>query len=294
MLLVLFGILTALFFLIRLSGDPVGMMVGDHATAEDVKAIREYLGIDRPLYVQYLEFLGKTSQLDFGKSIRFNSPAFPMVLDRFPATIRLAFTSLILAVALSIPIGIYAALRRGKFDARLIMLFAALGQAMPNFWFGIILILIFAVGFRWLPAFGSDEPRHLVLPALTLAASYSARLSRLVRSETLEVLSQDYIRTAHAKGLSPSVVMLRHVLKNTMIPIITVIALDISLLLGGSVVIESVFTYNGVGRLLVDSIYSRDYPVVQATVFLVACVVVTVTTASEFTYRMIDPRVGKA
>ncbi len=294
MVLVLFGILTALFFLIRLSGDPVAVMVGEHATAEDIAAIRAYLGIDRPLHEQYIEFLQRTAQLDFGKSIRFGAPAFQMVMDRFPATLRLTAIALVMTVVIALPVGVYAAVRRGRFDGRLIMVLAAVGQALPNFWFGILLILLFAVSLRWLPAFGSDEPRHLILPAIALASSYAARLARLVRSEMLEVLNQDYIRTAYAKGLGPRIVMFRHAFRNTLIPIVTVLMLDISILLGGSVVIESVFTYNGVGRLMVESIYARDYPVVQAAVFLIAVIVVVVTALSDISYKLIDPRVGKA
>ncbi|MFN8534983.1 MAG: ABC transporter permease [Dehalococcoidia bacterium] len=293
LLLVLVGIMTGLFFLLRLSGDPVSMLTGPNPTAEEVLAIRQSLGLDEPLLLQYARFVGQTARLDFGKSIRYGKPAFQMVLDRLPATLQLTVAAISVSLLISIPLGILAAVRRGNPDERGIMLIAALGQAMPNFWLGIVLILIFAVTLRWLPTFGSGELRHLILPTITLAAFYVARTTRLVRSEMIETLSQDYIRTAHAKGLPPRLVLFGHGLRNSLIPVVTAVSLDFSLLLSGAVVVETVFTYNGVGRQLVDSIFGRDYPVVQATVFLIAIIVVLMNFLTDWAYRLIDPRIQR-
>ena len=290
MFVVLLGVLTALFFLMRLSGDPVLMMVGDNPTPGETEEIRRLLGLDKPLYEQYGIYLQQVARLDFGRSVHSESGAFDLVIARIPATLRLAAVAIVMAVAVGVPVGIYSAVRWGNWDGRAIMVFAAIGQATPNFWLGILLILLFAVVLGWLPGFGSDKPENLILPAFALATGYMARLARLVRSEMLEVLSQDYIRTAHAKGLNPRIVLVRHALRNTLIPVVTVIALDISILLGGSIVIESVFTYSGIGRLLVDAIAGRDYPVVQAVVFFVAIVVISVTMLAEASYKWLDPR----
>lgn len=293
LLLVLVGIMTGLFFLLRLSGDPVAMLTGPNPTPEEVLAIRQSLGLDEPLLVQYARFIGQTARLDFGRSIRYGKPAFQMVLERLPATVQLTLAAITVSLLVSVPLGILAAVRRGHPDERAMMLLAALGQAMPNFWLGIVLILIFGVTLRWLPTFGSGEPRHLILPTMTLAAFYIARTTRLVRSEMLETLSQDYIRTAYAKGLSRRAVLIGHALRNSLIPVVTAVSLDFSLLLSGSVVVETVFAYNGVGRQLVDSIFGRDYPVVQATVFLVAIIVVLVNFFTDWLYRLIDPRIQR-
>jgi ABC-type dipeptide/oligopeptide/nickel transport system permease component len=294
LLLVLVGIMTGLFFLLRMAGDPVAILAGPTPTPEQVQAVRESLGLDDPLIVQYGRFVAQTARLDFGRSIRYGRPAFQMVLERVPATLQLGLTAIALSLIIAIPLGIFAAVRRGHPEERAIMLFAAMGQAMPNFWLAIVLILIFAVTLRWLPTFGSGEPRHLVLPAITLAALYIARMTRLVRSEMLETLSQDYIRTARAKGLTPRAVLVGHALRNSLIPVVTALSLDFSLLLSGAVVVETVFTYNGVGRQLVDSIFGRDYPVVQATVFLIAIIVVLVNYFTDWLYRLIDPRIQRS
>lgn len=294
LVLVVFGVLTALFFLIRISGDPADVLAGPNPTPQEIEAIRERLGLNRPLYEQYVTFMEQTVRLDFGKSYRYDQPAFKLVLDRLPATLTLAVLAIFVTIGLALPIGTFAATHRGSVADRLVMLFAAFGQAMPNFWLGIVLILIFAVWLRLLPSFGSGEPLQLILPVATLSASFVARMSRLVRSETLEVLGQDYIRTARAKGLVPNVVLFRHVLKNTLIPLVTFVALEFSVLFGGSVVIETVFAYNGMGRQLVEAIFNRDYPIVQATIFMVAIVVVLVNYFTDFVYRFVDPRVKEA
>jgi peptide/nickel transport system permease protein len=286
---VVFGILSGLFFLLRLSGDPALVLAGPDATPETVAEVRRQLGLDEPLAVQYVSFLGQTARLDFGRSFRYRQPALPLVLQRLPTTLQLAAAAVAVAVVVAVPLGVLAAVRRGRVESRLIMLLAALGQAMPSFWLGIVLILIFAVRLRWLPSFGSGDLQHAVLPVATLAAFQVARLARLVRSEMLEVLSQDYIRTAYAKGLSARLVLWRHALRNTLVTLVTA-GLDFSILIGGAVVVETVFTYNGLGLQLVESIGGRDYPVVQATVFVVAIVVVLVHFLVDWSYQLLDPR----
>jgi len=287
---VVFGILSGLFFLLRLSGDPALVLAGPDATPETVAEVRRQLGLDEPLAVQYLSFLGQTARLDFGRSFRYRQPALPLVLQRLPTTLQLAAAAVAVAVVVAVPLGVLAAVRRGRVESRLIMLLAALGQATPSFWLGIVLILIFAVRLRWLPSFGSGDLQHAVLPVATLAAFQVARLARLVRSEMLEVLSQDYIRTAYAKGLSARLVLWRHALRNTLVTLVTAAGLDFSILIGGAVVVETVFTYNGLGLQLVESIGGRDYPVVQATVFVVAIVVVLVHFVVDWSYQLLDPR----
>jgi peptide/nickel transport system permease protein len=290
LIVVMFGILSGLFFLLRLSGDPAQVLAGPDATPETVAQIRQQLGLDEPLVVQYFSFLGQTARLDFGRSFRYRQPALSMVLQRLPTTLQLAAAAVGVAVLVAVPLGVLAAVRRGRPESRLIMLLAALGQAMPSFWLGIVLILVFAVQLRWLPSFGSGDLQHMILPVATLAAFQVARLARLVRSEMLEVLSQDYIRTAYAKGLSARLVLWRHALRNVLVTLVTAAGLDFSILLGGAVVVETVFTYNGLGLQLVESIGGRDYPVVQATVFVVAIVVVLVHFLVDWTYPLLDPR----
>ncbi len=294
LVVVVFGILTALFFLLRLSGDPAVMLAGPDASPQTVQAIRQELGLDQPLPTQYASFLQHTLELDFGQSFRYRKPALEMVLQRLPVTLELVAAAVLLSVMVAAPIGILAALRRGHADSQLMMIAAAFGQAMPNFWLGIVLILIFAVGFHMLPSFGSGDLKHGILPVVTLAAFMVARQSRLVRSEMLEVLGQDYVRTAHTKGLMRRVVLWRHAFRNVLIAVVTVMSVDFSILLGASVVVETVFTYNGMAQQLDDSVTGRDYPVVLATVFVVALLVVLANLIADWTYRLIDPRVREA
>ncbi|MBV9120623.1 MAG: ABC transporter permease [Chloroflexi bacterium] len=294
LVVVVFGILTALFFVLRLSGDPAAMLAGPDASPQTVQTIRQELGLDQPLPVQYGSFLEHTVHLDFGQSFRYRKPALDMVLQRLPVTLELVVASVLLSVVIAAPIGILSALRRGHADSRLVMIGAAFGQAMPNFWLGIVLILIFAVGFRLVPSFGSGDLKHAILPVVTLAAFLVARQSRLVRSEMLDVLSQDYVRTARTKGLLRRVVLLRHAFRNVLIAVITVMSVDFSILLGASVVVETVFTYNGMAQQLYDSVTGRDYPVVLATVFVVAVLVVLANLLTDMAYQVIDPRVREA
>lgn len=290
---VILGVVTAVFVITNLTGDPVDLILGDGATAEDIAAMRERLGLDRPLYVQYLNFLGDAVKGDFQDSLRYQGfSSMSLVLDRFPRTIALAVVALTISVVFSIIFGIISAVKRYSVIDNVVMFLALFGQSVPNFWLGIMLILIFAVNFGWLPSQGySLSPAYLILPAITLAAPGLARLTRLTRSGMLDVLSADYIRTARAKGLREQVVVLRHAFKNTAIPLITVIGLDFGNLLGGAIITEQIFQWDGVGQLMVSSINGRDFPVVQAAVFIIAASFVLINLVVDLLYTWLDPRV---
>src|SRR5215470_15668733 len=265
---VLWGVVTAVFFLVRLTGDPTPFLVDQSATQQEIAAARRHLGLDRPLYVQYLEFLRAVPRGDFGASLREKRPAMRMVLEHlWPATVAVA--ALLLSTVLAIPLGVGSATHRnGVVDhaSRLASLFL---QSMPSFWLGLMLILLFAVELGGLlPAFGSGGLRHLILPAVTLAAAPLAQNVRLIRSGMLEVLQQDYVRTARAKGLAERFVIYRHALRNAAIPVITVTGLSLGFMLSGAVIVETVFSWPGMGRLIVQAVPGRDFPVIQAGVFV--------------------------
>jgi peptide/nickel transport system permease protein len=292
--LVVFGVVTAVFFLLQLTGDPVRLMVGEGASEEDIVNIRHQLGLDRPLAERYVTFLGDAAHADFGKSVRQQGrPAMAIVLDRYPATLRLALLALVFSVLMATCFGLISAIRRYSVVDNVVMLLALFGQSMPNFWLGIMLILVFAVQFGWLPSqgYGEGNPKYLLLPMLTLAAPGLARLTRLVRSGMLEVLGHDYVRTARAKGLRESSVVFGHALKNAAIPLVTIIGLDLGALLGGAVVTEQIFAWPGVGLEVVLAINGRDFPVVQAAVFVVATSFVFINLVVDLLYTWLDPRV---
>jgi ABC-type dipeptide/oligopeptide/nickel transport system permease component len=292
LILVLFGVSTLLFFLLRLSGDPVVILAGPNATPEMRDQMRQELGFNDPLATQYLRFLQGATRLDFGQSLRFRSPAMSEIFQRLPATLELTVAAMLLTVIVAVPAGMYAALWRGRLSGTAVMLTALVGQAMPSFWLGAVLILIFSVRLGWLPSFGSGTPLHVVLPAVTLSAFFMAKLARLTRSGMLEIMHHDYVVTARGKGLSEFLVLRRHILRNMLIPLITVLGLDVGFLMGGAVIVESVFAWPGIGRQLVDAVFTRDYPIVQATVFVVAAMVVLINLAVDIAYRWLDPRVG--
>lgn len=289
--LVLFGVSAVVFLLLRLSGDPALLMLPQDATKEAVEQFRHTHGFDRPLYVQFWHFLVGAVQGDLGESLKFNQPAFSLVLERFPATIELAVAALVLSILIGIPLGIISAVKRNSLTDTFAMVFSMLGQSIPSFWLGIMLILLFSVHWQIFPPFGRGGVSHLVLPAISLSTWSAARVARLTRSGMIEVLGQDYIRTARAKGLASSMIVQRHALKNAILPIITVLGLDLGALLGGAVITETIFAWPGVGQLAMQSIYSRDYPVVQATVLLVAASYVLVNLAVDVTYGYLNPRI---
>jgi peptide/nickel transport system permease protein len=283
-------VVTIVFFLLRLSGDPIALLVPPGATAADVAQLRHAYGFDRPLWIQYGDYLGHAVTGDLGTSIVYRQPALQVVLERVPATLELTAVALLLAIPLAVPFGIVAAARRDSWIDRLLMLLALAGQSFPYFFLGIVLILVFAVQLGWLPTSGSGTPVHLVLPAVTLAVYSVARTMRLMRTSLLAVLRADYVRTALAKGLRERVVVLRHAVRNALIPVVTAIGLDVGNLLGGAVVTETVFGWPGVGRLVVQAVSQRDYPVVQAGVVYVAVIFFLINTLLELVYRVLDPR----
>jgi peptide/nickel transport system permease protein len=289
---VVFGVLVVCFFALRLTGDPARLMVPLEAGEEEVVRIRHLMGFDQPLPVQFWHFMSGAVRGNFGESLRFTGqPAIQLVLERFPATLELTLAAITLSSTLSLILGITSAVRRGSFYDNVAMVGALLGQSIPTFWMGIMLILVFAVGLGWFPAAGRGGLRHLVLPAITLGGYYMARTTRLVRSCMLDVLSQDYIRTARAKGLTERTILLRHALKNTAIPVVTILGLDLGSMLGGAVIIETIFAWPGVGRLAIQSIYARDFPVVLAIVFFVATVFVFINLGVDLFYTWLDPRI---
>jgi len=292
--LVIFGVVTAVFFLLQLTGDPVRLMVGEGAAEADIANIRHQLGLDRPLPERYVSFLSDAARADFGQSVRQRGrPAMEIVLDRYPATLRLAFLALSLSVVMAIVFGLISAVKRYSVLDNVVMVMALFGQSIPNFWLGIMLILVFAVQFGWLPSqgYGEGSLKHLVLPTLTLAAPGLARLTRLVRSGMLDVLGQDYVRTARAKGLRETGVIFGHALKNAAIPLVTIVGLDLGALLGGAVITEQIFGWPGVGLEVVLAINNRDFPVVQAAVFVVATSFVLINLVVDLLYTWLDPRV---
>jgi peptide/nickel transport system permease protein len=292
--IVILGVVTVVFFVLQLTGDPVRIMMGESSSEEDIQRVRQSLGLDRPIHEQYLAFIGNAVRGDFGESIRQRGqPAMGIVLSRYPATLRLAFLSLAVAVVLATAFGIISAIKRYSLLDNAVMLLALVGQSVPNFWLGIMLILIMAVNLGWLPSqgYGEGDPRYLVLPVLTLAAPSLARLTRLVRSGMLEIMGQDYIRTARAKGIQESGVIFGHALKNAAIPLVTVIGLDLGALLGGAVVTEQIFSWPGVGLEVIIAINGRDFPVVQAAVFVVATSFVLINLIVDLLYTWLDPRV---
>jgi peptide/nickel transport system permease protein len=289
--LILVGITLVVFWVIRLSGDPVLLMLPADASQQDIQRLRELLGFDRPVPIQLWRFMERVATGDFGTSLRFQEPALALVLDRLPSTVLLALTALSVATVIALPLGVLSAVRRNSVWDHAAMAVALLGQSMPIFWTGIMLITIFAVALDLLPSSGSGTIPHLVLPAAALGFFSTGRMARLVRGGMIEVLGQDYVRTARAKGLTERRVLYRHALRNCLLPVITLLGLELGSTLGGAVVTEMVFAWPGVGRLIVSAIFARDYPLVQAAVFVVAAMLVVVNLVVDLLYAVIDPRV---
>jgi peptide/nickel transport system permease protein len=294
-LFVLWGAVTIIFVVLRLvPGDPAYIMLGPDADQAQVDALRAQLGLDHSLIQQYATYLANVVHLDFGQSFRLSEDSMSLVLQRVPATIQLASTALLLSLLIGLPLGVIAALRANSWVDRSISVFSLMGQSTPSFWLGIVLILVFARGLQVLPSAGSGTWSHLVLPTITLALPFLAILVRLTRSGLLEVVHEGYVQTARAKGLGEGIVILVHALRNALIPIVTVIGLQFGALLGGTVIVETVFAWPGVGRLLIDSIGRRDYGVVQASILLVATIFVFINLLVDLLYGFLDPRVRLA
>ncbi|MFI6832029.1 nickel ABC transporter permease [Kribbella sp. NPDC050241] len=294
-LFVLWGAVTIIFVVLRLvPGDPAYLILGPDATQAQVNAMHQQLGLDQPMIQQYATYLANVVHLDFGQSFRLNADSMSLVLQRLPATIQLATTALLLSLLIGLPLGVIAALRAHSWVDRAISVFSLMGQSTPSFWLGIVLILVFARGLKVLPSAGSGTWSHLVLPTITLALPFLAILVRLTRSGLLEVVHEGYVQTARAKGLGEGIVILVHALRNALIPIVTVVGLQFGALLGGTVIVETVFAWPGVGRLLIDSIGRRDYGVVQASILIVATIFVVINLLVDLLYGFLDPRVRLA
>jgi len=290
-LLVLLGVSFVVFGILFLTGDPALLLLPPDASIEDIAKFRQQMGFNDPFFVQYGRFLSGALRGNFGQSVRHGEPAFDLVLERMPATFELSGAALALALCLSIPAGIISAVRRNTLVDYIATVVALLGQSMPTFWLGIMLILLFSVQLNVLPSSGRGGWQHILLPAVTLGLFTTARITRLTRSGMLEVLNQDYIRTARAKGVANPPVVWKHALKNAAIPIVTIVGIELGTLLGGSVITETIFAWPGVGRLSVQAIYNRDYPVVQAAVFTLATTFVLVNLVVDVLYTYLDPRI---
>ena len=289
---VVFGVVFLVFLLIHLiPGDPVEMMLGESAQMADREALRAALGLDRPLSGQLAGYLEGLLRLDLGTSLHSQRPIAGLLAERIPPTLELAGAALGLALVLALPLGITAALRKDQGWDVGAMSFSMLGVSVPNFWLGPMLILVFSLWLGWTPVSGREAAGSIVLPALTLGTSLAAILARMVRSSLLEVLGEDYVRTARAKGLSEPAVVWRHAMRNAWLPVITLIGLQFGALLGGAVITETVFSWPGIGSLLVESIQKRDYPVVQSCVLVISLSYVLVTTLTDLVYAWIDPRI---
>jgi peptide/nickel transport system permease protein len=293
--IVVFGVLLLTFLLVHLvPGDPVEVMLGESAAPADRESLRAELGLNQPLYQQFGSYLSKLSQGDLGKSIHTQTPIIELINQRYPATLKLTFLSLIIGLLIGIPVGIYAALNNNQWQDWMVMLVSVRLSSMPAFWLGPMLMLIFAVWLGWLPVSGMESRTSIILPAVTLGIGLSAILSRMTRTSLLEVLHEDYIRTARAKGVSEHAVIIRHALRAALLPIITIVGLQMGSLLAGAVITETIFSWDGIGRLLVESIEKRDYPVTQACVLIIALSYVLVNRATDVVYRLADPRVRLA
>lgn len=291
-LFVMWGCVTLIFFLIRLApGDPAALALGPDATADEIEAARVRLGLDASMVEQYVDYLRRVVTLDFGRSYRLNQPAMDAVLDRFPATIQLALSAMVIAVVVGITLGCVAGWRSGGKVDRFVSTVTIGMQSFPTFWVGIMLILVFALHLRVLPSAGYGSWQNLVLPAITLSLPQVAIVARLTRSSVAESMHEPYIQTARSKGLTDRQVLVGHALKNSLIPVVTIVGLQTGVLLGGSVVVENVFAWPGLGSLIVDSVSARDYSVVQAAALLIAAVVVVLNLVADLVYSQLDPRI---
>ncbi len=290
-LVVCLGISLITFALLHVVGNPVLLLLPQGASDADVALLKEQLGLDRPLWVQYARFLADALRGDFGQSLFTQESALALILERMPATLELTLAGMLVGIGIALPLGVVSAIRRGSVTDRLCTVGAVAGQAMPIFWLGIMLIILFAVQLRLLPASGRGTLAHLVLPAITLGAYLAPLTMRLTRSGMLDVLTQDYIRTARAKGVGERVLLFKHALRNAAIPIVTILGLQFGRLLGGAVVTETVFAWPGVASLAVKAIRTYDYPVVQGAVVLLALLIVLANLATDVAVTYLDPRI---
>jgi peptide/nickel transport system permease protein len=289
--LILLGVLTLVFFMVRVSGDPASLMMPKEASPESIAAFRHKMGFDRPLIVQFLEFIYKAVQGDFGNSLHFKTPALPMVLQRLPATLQLAVAGMLIAIVVGIPLGLIGGSTPGSLLDNFGRFVGLMGQSIPNFWLALVLIFFFAVRLRLLPSFGRDELKSIILPAFVMALPIMGALVRLTRSAVLEIRNEDYIRTAHSKGLDSRRIYARHILLMAAIPLISVIGVQFGYMLGGSIYIETIFSWPGMGQLIEQAIGWRDYTLIQAIAFFSSLVVVSLNLLTDVAYAIVDPRI---
>jgi ABC-type dipeptide/oligopeptide/nickel transport system permease component len=290
-ILLLFGVILLVFVMVRITGDPASLMMSREASPDAIEAFRESMGFNRPVLIQFWDFLQGAVVGDFGNSLHFKTPAMPMVLERLPATVELAATGLLMAVVVGIPLGLVGGFNPGSVVDSIGRFLALLGQSIPNFWLALILILLFAVRLRWFPSFGRDELKSVVLPAFVLGLPVMGQIVRLTRSAVLEIRSEDFIRTARSKGLQPRVIYTKHVFRNVAIPLVSVIGVQFGYMLGGSIYIETIFSWPGMGQLLEQSIGWRDFPLVQAIAVFTSMVVLALNVLTDVAYAVIDPRI---
>jgi peptide/nickel transport system permease protein len=287
----LFGVLLLVFIMVRVTGDPATLMMPREASPEDIEAFREKMGFNDPTIVQFGRFLSGAIVGDFGDSLHFKTPAMPMVVERLPATVQLALTGLIMAVLVGIPLGLVGGFNPGSAIDNIGRFLALLGQSVPNFWLALILILYFAVRLRWFPSFGRDEWKSVIMPAFVLGLPVMGQIVRLTRSAVLEIRGEDFIRTAHSKGLLPGTIYVKHVFRNVAIPLVSVIGVQFGYMLGGSIYIETIFSWPGMGQLLEQAIGWRDFPLVQALAVFTSMVVLGLNLLTDMAYAIIDPRI---
>jgi peptide/nickel transport system permease protein len=289
---VVFGVLTGVFLFLHLvPGDPVDMMLGENALQADRAELRSRLKLDQPLHVQYGSYLGGVLTGDLGYSFYYREPVVKVLMERFPATLELTFAAMLMGMLIAFPLGIFAAVRRGAFADRAAMMGALFVAAMPSFWLGPLLITWFSVSMDWFPVSGRDGLASLILPALTMGVGLAALLSRMLRTSLGDILREDFMRTAHAKGAHRMRVLLVHGLRNALLPVVTILGLQFGALLSGAVITETIFSWPGVGRLLITAIQTRDYPLVQGGVLLISLTYVFVNLLTDLTYAWLDPRI---
>lgn len=292
MLLVAVLVTIVVFSILHLApGCPARVIAGERATEERVAVIRSSLGLDRPLHIQYFSWLGRIVQGDFGRSVRTRRPVLPMIVERIPATLELTFAAMLLALIVAVPVGIISAVKQYSIFDHAGMVGALLGISMPNFWVGLMLLLVFGLNLRWFPISGRGGLEYLILPTITLGTADMALLARMQRTTLLEVVREDYVRTARAKGLAEKIVIYKHALKNAMIPLVTIVCWRLPWLIGGAVITETIFAWPGMGRLMVSAVFARDFAVVQATVLLMAILVVFGNLFADIIYAYLDPRI---
>ncbi len=290
-LLLIFGVLLLVFVMVRITGDPAALMMPRESTVAEVEAFREKMGFNDPVPIQFLRFISGAVVGDFGNSLHFKTPAMPMVLQRLPATVQLASVGLLISVIVGIPIGLIGGFSPGKTADSLGRILALLGQSVPNFWLGLMMIIYFGVKLRWFPTFGRDEWKSVIMPAFVLGLPVMGQLVRLTRSAVLEIRGEDFIRTAHSKGLELKTIYSKHVLRNIAIPLVSVIGVQFGYMLGGSIYIEAIFAWPGMGGLLEQSIGWRDFPLIQAIAVFTSIAVLALNFMTDIAYALIDPRI---